>query len=70
MNDDKAKGAHTLPFYVLLHLLRKEADLLPLQKRLVGDVSAQKLTKGNYLRSQLYISRILMEYRYIKCTFY
>lgn len=30
MHVDKAKGAHNLPFYVKLHLLRKEADLLPL----------------------------------------
>ena len=33
----ECEGAHTLPFYVLLHLLRKEADLLHLYKRLVGE---------------------------------
>ncbi|XP_048779980.2 uncharacterized protein LOC125683168 [Ostrea edulis] len=34
MNVNKAKGTHNLPFYILVNLLRKEADLLPLQKRL------------------------------------
>ena len=68
MNVDKAKGAHNLPFYVLLHLLRKEADLLPLQKRLVGEGKLKRYQRKSSRKVIIYVLCILMEY--IKCTFY
>lgn len=45
MNKQKARGSHNLPFYVLLELLRKEADLLPLQRLLVDEGKLQCLQR-------------------------
>lgn len=45
MNLQKAKGCHNLPFYILLTLLPQEADLLPLQKRLVSEGKLKRLQR-------------------------
>uniref|UniRef100_K1QYY8 Uncharacterized protein n=1 Tax=Magallana gigas TaxID=29159 RepID=K1QYY8_MAGGI len=45
MNVQKARGCHNLPFYTLLTLLRQEADLLPLQRRLVSEGTLKRLQR-------------------------
>ncbi|XP_065939470.1 uncharacterized protein [Magallana gigas] len=58
MNIQKARGSHNLPFYVLLDLLRKETDLLPLQRLLVDEGKLQRLQRKLSKLAQARIFRL------------
>lgn len=57
MNVQKAKGCHNLPFYIHL-LLRQEADLLPLQRRLVSEGKLKRLQRKTSRKVQ-YLNEFL-----------
>ncbi|XP_065928228.1 uncharacterized protein [Magallana gigas] len=62
MNIQKARGSHNVPFYVLLDLLRKEADLLPLQRLLVDEGKLQRLQRKSSKLIQARIFRLWETY--------
>lgn len=62
MNKQKARGSHNLPFYVLVDLLRKEADLLPLQRLLVDEGKLQRLQRKSSKLVQARIFRLWETY--------
>lgn len=62
MNVDRAQGRVNVNFYLLLGLLRKEADLLPLQKKLVSEGKLSRYQRKSATKIHSKISEAWRQY--------